>query len=51
MLPHRYLTSVSEEHPASTFNENEVNRFFPSSGKYLPYQQHHIPEGSNLQLT
>jgi hypothetical protein len=51
MLSHKFLTRVSEELLASTCNIDEVNRFFPSSGKYLPYQQSHIPEDSNLQLT
>jgi hypothetical protein len=49
MLSHRYLISVSEQFSASTFNE--VNRFFSNSGKYVPYKQHYIPEGNNLQLT
>jgi hypothetical protein len=49
MLSHRYLTSVSEELPASAFNIDEVSRFLQNNGKYLPYK-HHIPTGSNLQL-
>jgi hypothetical protein len=47
----RYLTSLSEELIVSTFNIDEVSRLFQNSGKCLPYQQHHIPKGDNLQLT